>query len=228
MEGTPTQRPSPYATERDAVGQNVDWKSELNYDTAWGRLVLGKFSPSPSPSPPPSKIGTHKQQRNNDPPARQGLLFKPANTTGDIARVSLSSLALQQAKGRGGHHKHRTQTRAHRHGHGHAPTHEHTRAHRHGHGHKHAPTHEHTQTQTHTPQHTPQHNDTAAPHTTAPPRTTTPHAKPKTWRTRKPKLRAGLKPRNAEGGRRSSALRQRRGAGRSRPSTGSRGSGRSS
>jgi hypothetical protein len=49
-------------------------------------------------------------QRNNDPPGRQGLLFKPANTTGDIARFILvfqgdqgsqrpNGLTLQPARG---------------------------------------------------------------------------------------------------------------------------------
>ncbi len=31
----------------------------------------------------------YEQQQNNDPPARQGLLFKPENNTGDIARFFL-------------------------------------------------------------------------------------------------------------------------------------------
>jgi hypothetical protein len=39
---------------------------------------------------PPIKSG-RDLQRIGDPPARQGLLFKSAHTTGDIARFSLSS-----------------------------------------------------------------------------------------------------------------------------------------
>ena len=56
---------------------------------------------SEPPLPPlPLKISGVKQQRNNDRPTRQGLLFKPTNTTGDIALgLSSSSKGIKDSNG---------------------------------------------------------------------------------------------------------------------------------
>ncbi len=48
----------------------------------------GELEPPLLLAPPPQKSG-RGQLRIGDPLARQGLLFKPANTTGDIPRFSL-------------------------------------------------------------------------------------------------------------------------------------------